>query len=1100
MSILETFPRDELFQIDEDELYTTAKGILSLQERRRVRLFVRKDDLDRFFSCLVYLPRDRFTTELARRIESILLDALEGSSVESTGRVSESVLARLHVIVTLPSGAVPVTPDVPAIEARLADAARSWTDDLADELFEHNGEERGIDLLRRYGDAFPAAYREDVDPRAAVGDIHRMEALVGSATTSGLSSVVTRPPDAPRGVVRMKLFRVGEPMALSDVLPLLEHMGVRVVDERPYEVHPASGPPLWIYDIGLTSPDLDSLDNDIDRTAFCEAFGRLWRGEAESDGFNRLVLRAGLTSRNVAILRAYAKYLRQIGSTFSQAYIEDTLAGNPGIAATLVELFEARFDPDAQDGSAARQEALAAKVVAALTDVASLDEDRILSSFLHLIQATLRTSFHQRDPAGQPKPYLSFKLDPAQVPDLPLPRPLVEVWVYSPRSEGVHLRGGRIARGGIRWSDRREDFRTEILGLMKAQMVKNAVIVPVGAKGGFVVKRPPTTSDRDALQAEVEACYQILIRGLLDITDNIVDGTVVPPTRVVRYDEDDPYLVVAADKGTATFSDLANSISSEYGFWLGDAFASGGSAGYDHKEMGITARGAWESVRRHFLGLGINPDKDPFTVIGIGDMSGDVFGNGMLLSQTIQLVGAFDHRHVFLDPKPDPAASFAERRRLFDLPRSSWDDYDRSLISQGGGVWPRAAKSIPLSDEARSLLCTEATALTPAEVISALLRAPADLLFNGGIGTYVKASTESNSEVGDRANDPLRVDGVDLRCRAVVEGGNLGLTQRGRIEYALAGGLVNTDAIDNSAGVDMSDHEVNIKILLDGAVAAGDLTVKQRNALLDEMSDEVAALVLRNNYEQNRALANARAQTVSMIDVHARYIRSLEHEDLIDRTLEFLPTERQLADRQASGVGLTTPEFAVLLAYTKATNTREILASELPDDPFVADEIARYFPTPFRERFRDEMDRHRLRREIVAMRIVNATVNKAGISYDFRMTEETGASVVDSTRAHIAARAIFAMGDLWAPIEALDGAVAPDVQLRMILAVRHMVERGALWLLRHRRAPLDITATVAAFSTGCTRALRRHPERAVRIRPRAARGNGRRLRGGRRGT
>ena len=523
---------------------------------------------------------------------------------------------------------------------------------------------------------------------------------------------------------------------------------------------------------------------------------------------------------------------------------------------------------------------------------------------------------------------------------------------------------------------------------------------------------------------------------------------------------------MAADKGTATFSDLANSISSEYGFWLGDAFASGGSAGYDHKEMGITARGAWESVRRHFLGLGINPDKDPFTVIGIGDMSGDVFGNGMLLSQTIQLVGAFDHRHVFLDPKPDPAASFAERRRLFDLPRSSWDDYDRSLISQGGGVWPRAAKSIPLSDEARALLCTEATALTPAEVISALLRAPADLLFNGGIGTYVKASTESNSEVGDRANDPLRVDGVDLRCRAVVEGGNLGLTQRGRIEYALAGGLVNTDAIDNSAGVDTSDHEVNIKILLDGAVAAGDLTVKQRNALLDEMSDEVAALVLRNNYEQNRALANARAQTVSMIDVHARYIRSLEHEDLIDRTLEFLPTERQLADRQASGVGLTTPEFAVLLAYTKATNTREILASELPDDPFVADEIARYFPTPLRERFRDEMDRHRLRREIVAMRIVNATVNKAGISYDFRMTEETGASVVDSTRAHIAARAIFAMGDLWAPIEALDGAVAPDVQLRMILAVRHMVERGALWLLRHRRAPLDITATVAAFSTG----------------------------------
>ncbi len=709
MSILETFPRDELFQIDEDELYDNAMGILSLQERRRVRLFVRKDDLGRFYSCLVYVPRDRFTTELAGRIESILLDELGGVTVESTGRVSESVLARLHVIVTLSEGAATVTPDVVlggsvrAIETRLADAARSWTDDLADELSEINGEEQGMDLLREYGDAFPAAYREDVDPRSAVRDVQRIEALVNSATGTGtgLSSVLTRPPAAPRGIVRMKLFRVGEPMALSDVLPLLEHLGVRVVDERPYEVRPASGPPLWIYDIGLSSPDLESLDGDVSRSEFCEAFGRLWRGEAESDGFNRLVLRAGLASRKVAILRAYAKYLRQIGSTFSQSYIEDTLAGNAGIAATLVDLFEARFDPDASGDSAERQDALAEKIVAALNDVASLDEDRILSSFLHLIRATLRTNYYQRDAAGSAKPYVSFKLDPALVPDLPLPRPMYEVWVYSPRAEGVHLRGGRIARGGIRWSDRREDFRTEILGLMKAQMVKNAVIVPVGAKGGFVVKRPPAIADRDALQSEVEACYQILIRGLLDITDNIVGTEVVAPQRVVRYDGDDPYLVVAADKGTATFSDLANSISAEYDFWLGDGFASGGSAGYDHKEMGITARGAWESVRRHFLGLGINPDTDPFTVVGIGDMSGDVFGNAMLLSQTMKLVAAFDHRHVFIDPNPDAGPAFVERKRLFDLPRSSWDDYDRSIISQGGGVWPRTAKSIPLSPEAR---------------------------------------------------------------------------------------------------------------------------------------------------------------------------------------------------------------------------------------------------------------------------------------------------------------------------------------------------------------------------------------------------------------
>ncbi len=542
-------------------------------------------------------------------------------------------------------------------------------------------------------------------------------------------------------------------MALSDVVPLLEHLGVRVVDERPYEVHPADAPPLWIYDIGLASGDLSSLDSESNRMQFCEAFGRLWRGEAESDGFNRLVLRAGLSSRKVAVLRAYAKYLRQIGSTFSQSYIEDTLAGNAHIAAMLVELFETRFDPDRLGDRAEAEEELVTSVVAALNDVASLDEDRILSSFLHLVLATLRTSWYQRDASGAPKPYMSFKLDPARVPDLPLPRPLYEVWVYSPRCEGVHLRGGRIARGGIRWSDRREDFRTEILGLMKAQMVKNAVIVPVGAKGGFVVKRPPTT-DRDAVQAEVEACYQILIRGLLDLTDNISGAEIVPPPRVVRYDDDDPYLVVAADKGTATFSDLANSMSAEYGFWLGDAFASGGSVGYDHKEMGITALGAWESVRRHFLNLGINPDKDRFTVVGIGDMSGDVFGNGMLQSQAMELVAAFDHRHLFLDPKPDPATSFVERKRLFDLPRSSWDDYDRSLISAGGGVWPRAAKSIPLSPEVRELLCTDADALTPAEVISAMLTAPVDLLFNGGIGTYVKASTESNSEVGDRVERP----------------------------------------------------------------------------------------------------------------------------------------------------------------------------------------------------------------------------------------------------------------------------------------------------------------------------------------------------------
>ena len=862
LAILEAYPRDELFQVDVEDLYETAMGILHLQERRRVRLFVRRDVFGRFFSCLVFVPRERLTTEVEHRVQAILLSAFDGSSVESTTRISESVLARLHVIVYVEPTATNGEVDVAEVELRLADIVRSWADDLSEELIEHNGEERAVELLRRYGDAFPAAYREDVDPRSAVGDIQRVETLIGPAG-SDLALTVTRPVEAPRGSVRLKLFRVGEPMALSDVLPLLEHLGVRVIDERPYDVHPHDGPDVWIYDIGLSSDDLAELDGDTARSRFCDAFVRLWRGEAESDGFNRLVLKGGLSSRQVAMLRAYAKYMRQIGSTFGQSYIEDTLSRNPRIAAMLVELFESRFDPDRSDDAEEAQRRLADEISVALSDVASLDEDRILSTFLHLVQATTRTNWYQD------REYASFKLDPARVPDLPLPRPLFEVWVYSPRCEGVHLRGGPIARGGIRWSDRREDFRTEVLGLMKAQMVKNAVIVPVGAKGGFVVKRPPEAPDRELLQAEVVACYQILIRGMLDVTDNIVGDTVAPPPRVVRYDGDDPYLVVAADKGTATFSDLANSIAAEYGFWLGDAFASGGSAGYDHKKMAITARGAWESVRRHFLHLGLDPDTDRFTVAGIGDMSGDVFGNGMLLSRSMQLVGAFDHRHVFLDPRPDPEASYAERKRLFELPRSSWDDYDRSLISEGGGVWPRSAKSVALSPEARALLCVEAETLTPSEVISALLKAPVDLLFNGGVGTYVKASAESHADVGDRANDQLRVDGVDLRCRAVVEGGNLGCTQRGRIEYALAGGLINTDAIDNSAGVDCSDHEVNIKVLLDGVVAAGDLTQKQRNVILADMEDEVARLVLRNNYEQNRAIANARAQAESMVDVHA---------------------------------------------------------------------------------------------------------------------------------------------------------------------------------------------------------------------------------------
>jgi glutamate dehydrogenase len=698
--------------------------------------------------------------------------------------------------------------------------------------------------------------------------------------------------------------------------------------------------------------------------------------------------------------------------------------------------------------------------------VASLDEDRILRALLHLVEATTRTNYFRRNDDGSVRPLLSMKLDPQQVPDLPLPRPQFEIWVYSPRVEGVHLRGGRVARGGIRWSDRREDFRTEVLGLMKAQKVKNAVIVPTGAKGGFVVKRPPIAADPEALRAEVVASYQAFISGLLDVTDNIEGGVVVPPRQVVRHDDDDPYLVVAADKGTATFSDLANGVAAEYGFWLGDAFASGGSEGYDHKAMGITAKGAWESVRRHFRVLGIDVDATDITVVGIGDMSGDVFGNGMLLSDHLRLVAAFDHRHIFLDPDPDVAGAAAERARLFALPRSSWDDYDRSVISEGGGVWPRSAKTVPLSEQARARFGVDASALTPTELISAILVAPVDLLWNGGIGTYVKASTETNADVGDRANDSLRVDASRLRCRVVGEGGNLGFTQRGRVEYALTGGMINTDAIDNSAGVDCSDHEVNIKILVDAVVAAGDLTRKQRNELLTEMTDDVGKLVLRDNYEQNVALAIARAQAASMVDVHTRYVRALEQEGLLNRELEAIPSEKQLAERQAAGLGLVTPEFAVLLAYTKMTNVAEVLGSDVPEDPYLAPELAGYFPAPVRERFPGVLPTHRLRREILSTRVVNDMVNLAGTSFIHRMSEETGASVADITRCHVAARDVFSVREQWAAIELLDGTVDAETQLALFLDLRRMAERGVLWLLRHRRPPLDIGATVTAFRPG----------------------------------
>ena len=1068
VDILETYPRGELFQISEDELFAIVIGILRIGERPQVRLFLRRDPYGRFLSCLVYLPRDRYHTENRLRIQRILQQQLHGVSVEHTAYVTESILARLHIIIYTNPDDVP-TYDVRAIEKRLAEATRSWTDDLHAALLDQCGEEVGNRLFQRYRGAFPTAYRAEFHARAAVPDILRMERL---APRGDLALSLYRPLEAPERSLRFKVLRCEQPMTLSDILPVLETLDVEVVDEHPYEIRAKDMPAVWIYDLGLVYAGEGELDTDQVKALFQEAFAQAWRDDIETDGFNRLVLRAQLSGREIAVLRAYSKYLRQAGSLFSQAYMEQSLTRHPQIARLLLDLFRTRFDPAALKNAQAEAQ-LVEDIEHALDAVPSLDEDRILRSFLHLIRASLRTNFFQRGADQQPRPYLSFKLDPSLVPDLPLPRPLFEIFVYSPRMEGVHLRGGRVARGGIRWSDRREDFRTEILGLMKAQTVKNAVIVPLGAKGGFVVKQLPSGSDREALLAEVTACYQTLIRGMLDLTDNLVAGQVVPPPDVVRYDDADPYLVVAADKGTATFSDIANALARDYGFWLGDAFASGGSAGYDHKQMGITSRGAWESVKRHFREVGKDVEVTDFTVVGIGDMSGDVFGNGMLRSRHIQLIGAFNHQHIFLDPDPDPERSFQERERLFKLPRSSWADYDHSVISQGGGIFPRSAKSIPLSPEVRRRLAVEAEVLTPNELIRALLKAPVDLLWNGGIGTYVKASDERHSDVGDKANDTLRVDGREVRCRVVAEGGNLGFTQQGRIEYALLGGRINTDAIDNSAGVDCSDHEVNLKILLNALVGASDMTEKQRNQLLAGMTGEVAELVLRDNYEQNQALSLAQAS--ALLDEQAGFMRRLEQANKLNRALEFLPDDERLAERRTARLGLVRPELATLLAYSKITLYEELLASDLPDTPELESELVHYFPSPVQERAAEPMRNHRLRREIIATRVTNRIVNRMGSTFVYRLGEETGATAEDIARAFTVVLEVFDMAHLWADIEALDGRVAVETQLGMLDQTMRLIERATRWLVRQRRPPLDIADTVTQFAPGVAILMRELP-------------------------
>ena len=1066
LQFVETYPRDELFSISPEELLDVALQVGSMQERRQVRLFLRPDDYLRFTSCLVYLPRDRYSTDVRTAIEGVLLQAFGGESIDFTARVSESVLARLHFVVRLPRGALLPDIDVEDLEKRVAEATRSWEDELVDALLDAYGEEKAAHRLKAYDDGFPESYKEDFDARVAVTDIAHMDELAaaGDMTMSLYESFGAR-----GGRRRFKVFSAGGPVSLSTALPMLQRMGADVVEERPYTVQRRDGMMIWLHDFGFTYPDAPGEPKAELEERFQQAFRAIWGGEAESDGFNSLVLLAGLQWREAAVLRAYAKYLRQTGSTFSQEYIEQAVVCNLPIASSLVKLFRTRFDPTFDGDRDAAQQAILADSQTELDAVASLDQDRILRSLLAMVMATMRTNWFQRDEHGRPHEQLSLKLDPEKVLDLPLPLPQHEIWVYSPRVEGVHLRFGAVARGGLRWSDRREDFRTEILGLVKAQAVKNAVIVPTGAKGGFVVKNPPANSaDRTAVRAEGVACYSLFIQGLLDITDNRVGpDQVIPPQDVVRYDGDDPYLVVAADKGTASFSDTANAIALGYGFWLGDAFASGGSEGYDHKEMGITARGAWESVKRHFRELGVNVQAEDFTVVGIGDMSGDVFGNGMLLSERIQLVCAFDHRHIFLDPRPDAFASFAERRRLFDLPQSSWADYDTSLISEGGGVFARTAKSIRLTPQMRHVLGIEDTVvqMTPAQLIHAALQAPVALLWNGGIGTYVKAASESNLAVGDKANDATRVDGGQLRCGVVGEGGNLGFTQAGRIEAARSGVLLNTDAIDNSAGVDTSDHEVNIKILLDGIVRDGDLTEKQRNDLLHRMTDEVGELVLCDNYEQNILLGNARAQTGSMLTVHQRLLRDLEKRGRINRSVEGLPADAVFDEMAAARVGLTSPEFAVLMAYSKMTLVDDLASTPVPDEPWFERFLVDYFPTLIRERYSDHLAGHALRRQIIATCLANDIVNRGGITFVFRAQEETSADAGAVARVYAVAREVFGLGGLWAEVEALDNQVPTAAQSALFLEIRRLLDRAIRWFLQNRAGQVDVAHEIERFAT-----------------------------------
>lgn len=1065
-NIVENHPRDELFQMTEDDLLDQALGVLHLYDRPRVRLFERRDPFDRFASVLLFVPRDRYDSELRRKAGAILAQAYGGRLSAYYPNFPDAPLARVHYIIGFTPGQH-AWPDLRALETEITEAARTW-EDLFDAAVRASGRtpEEVAETVARYRDAFPAGYRERFDASEALADVAEIEAFGEEAVRV---RAYRRADDGPLEF-RFKLYRQGEPAPLADVLPILENMGLKAMAEAGFAIVREGRPPVWVHDFELIDPRGEHLVFAEVKDAFEDAVAAVWTGMTENDGFNRLVLELSIPWRQAALIRALARYRQQSGLDPTQRVQEEALSSHPGVARLILDLFRTKFDPAINADLAARKvqaEAVMRKITDALQMVESLDDDRVLRRLALLVGAIQRTNFYQPAAGGGVKPYISFKVASGELADLPLPKPYREIFVWGVNVEGVHLRFGPVARGGLRWSDRRDDFRTEVLGLVKAQQVKNAVIVPVGSKGGFYPKQLPKGGSAEAVRAEGIRAYTTFLSGLLDITDNLSPtGKVIHPEAVIAHDGDDPYLVVAADKGTATFSDIANGIAESYGFWLGDAFASGGSAGYDHKVMGITARGAWEAVKRHFRELGKDIQSEPFTVVGCGDMSGDVFGNGMLLSQQTRLLAAFDHRHIFLDPDPDPAKSWAERKRMFELPRSSWDDYDRKVISRGGGVFPRSQKEIPLTPQVRAMLGVQAETLAPTELINGILKAPAELLYLGGIGTYVKARHEANAEVGDKANDAIRVNGSDLRVKVVGEGANLGLTQAGRIEFASLGGRINTDAIDNSAGVDSSDHEVNIKILTGMLERTGELTRKKRDTLLKSMVDDVAAHVLAHNYDQTLALSLLEMDAAGELEPHARFMSDLEHAGRLDRTVEGLPDAAAVAERLAAGQGLTRPELAVLLAYGKLELKRELVASHAPDDAFFEARLEGYFPKPLRK-WAEPMRRHRLRREIIATVVANDVINRCGPSFASRLMAAAGCDVAAFVAGYEAAKAVLEIEPLWDAVGELDGKIPAAGQMALYRRMVAALRGATFWLARRAaRERLDVDGLIRQYAPG----------------------------------